>query len=152
MKTTWQVLDDPKLLQIMVSYARYLDEQQFDAWLDLFSRGAVYRVLIRANYDRGENFYLINDDVEALRKRIEAYKDQPQPGTLHLLSNHEVATAEPEAQHIEHLLRSNTVILRQGELAFGGTYRVRIDRNAKIKEVVFTLAETVITREIPLPI
>ncbi|GBC82808.1 hypothetical protein HRbin10_01944 [bacterium HR10] len=59
-----------RLLQQVYRYAWFLDEKQFDRWIELFAEGASYVVTTEENVRCGYAFAPIRESKETLRERL----------------------------------------------------------------------------------
>jgi 3-phenylpropionate/cinnamic acid dioxygenase small subunit len=139
------------LSELVLQYGCLLDERRFEEWLGLFAEELRYRLIMRKNSERGEPFYLINEDRVRLMQRIEAYCEQPQEPSLRLISNVVAHSAKPDRAEVS----AAALILRNGRIAFAGSYRfdcVKLGRDWKISEVLFIIEGESTPEIIQLPV
>jgi 3-phenylpropionate/cinnamic acid dioxygenase small subunit len=156
--TIWRRLeemtdDDIKELDDLVySYARLLDEERFEEWLDLFTDDCFYGVQLYEHFRGGLGFYLNGGEGKnSLRRRIEAYEGVPLPKTLHILSNLQVELPEPD----NCAAAAYFAIYRNGALCFVGQYRhelVHKDGRWRIHSAVAVLDGAPVEDVIAVPI
>ena len=143
--------DSERVTELVQDYAALLDAGAAEEWLALFLPDAAYRVILRANHERREPFYLINEDRERLAQRLEAYRGEPLPATLHMVSNLRVrldSGADAEAT-------AATLVLRDGRPSFAGRYVIRAAKTEgrwRIRECLVILEGQLATEMIPTPI
>lgn len=126
------------LCELIFEYGAMLDERRMEQWLDLLAEEMTYRVIMRKNFDRGEPFYLINENRLRLTQRAEAYREQPGEPSLHLMTNVTVQMGNPDQAKAS----AAALILRNGRLAFAGRYQfdfVKLGGRWKIRQVLLVL-------------
>jgi 3-phenylpropionate/cinnamic acid dioxygenase small subunit len=126
------------LSELIFEYGAMLDERRMKQWLDLLAEEMTYRVIMRKNFDRGEPFYLINENRLRLTQRAEAYREQSGEPSLHLMTN---VTVQVDS-HDQAKAGAAALILRNGRLAFAGRYQfdfVKLAGRWKIRKVLLVL-------------
>jgi len=95
---------DKQLIDFVYAEARLLDEQRFDAWLDLFSEdGHYWMPLAPGQQDPRLHASLLYEDKLLLRVRVErlagarTFSQQPRSRCHHLLQQPSVEQADHEA-------------------------------------------------------
>lgn len=96
------VLSDQHLIDFVYAEARMLDEQRFEAWMDLFTEdGHYWMPLSHDQTDPLMQGSLMYEDKLLLRVRIErlsgqrTYSQQPRSRSHHLLQQPTIETAHP---------------------------------------------------------
>src|SRR5688572_22163741 len=75
--------------QLLLTYARTVDEQRFVEWLDLFTDDCTYSVITYENA-QDQGMYLFMDDKEGMKLRaaqLLGIWQAPRGKTLHVISN-----------------------------------------------------------------
>ncbi|MBF6569713.1 MAG: nuclear transport factor 2 family protein [Candidatus Binataceae bacterium] len=127
-----------QLSELIFEYGAMLDDRRMEQWLRLFAEELSYRVIMRNNLDRGEPFYLINENRIRLTQRVQAYREQSGEPSLHLMTNLIVAADDRE----QVKAGAAALILRNGRIAFAGRYQfdcVKLGEHWKIQELLLSL-------------
>jgi 3-phenylpropionate/cinnamic acid dioxygenase small subunit len=132
-----------KAARLLGQYARRLDDEDFEGWLDLFAENSYYSVIHHKEFTKGTNFVIVGEKKEKLRQRVLAAAEEDHRRSTHLLSGIEAKNSSAIA---------NFALLKDGALIFAGRYLLefatengvtKIHRctvvldNAVIEDVVF---------------
>jgi 3-phenylpropionate/cinnamic acid dioxygenase small subunit len=125
-----------ELAALNTEYAHALDNERYDAWLDLFAEDCSYRVVPRENHVLGLPIALIHCESKGmLRDRVLAARDSTmaEPRTIrHFITNIRALDATDDEIRAEaNLLIVATMINRMTEIVLSGVYLDRIARHGE---------------------
>jgi 3-phenylpropionate/cinnamic acid dioxygenase small subunit len=122
-----------ELEALNTEYAHALDNERYDAWLELFAEDCLYRVVPRENHVLGLPIALIHCESKGMLKdRVRAARESTmaEPRTLrHFITNIRVLEASDRELRAEaNVLIVQTMINRMTEIVLSGFYLDRIAR------------------------
>ncbi len=123
-----------ELSALNAEYAHALDNERYDAWLDLFVEDCSYRVVPRENHELGLPIALIHCESKGmLRDRILAARESTmaEPRSIrHFITNiRAVGANDDEIRAEANVLLVETMINRMTEIVLAGVYLDRIARD-----------------------
>jgi 3-phenylpropionate/cinnamic acid dioxygenase small subunit len=125
-----------ELSALNAEYAHALDNERYDAWLDLFVEDCSYRVVPRENHVLGLPIALIHCESKGmLRDRVVAARESTmaEPRTIrHFITNMRLLEANDDEIRAEaNVLLVETMIDRMTEIVLAGVYLDRIARDGE---------------------
>jgi 3-phenylpropionate/cinnamic acid dioxygenase small subunit len=131
-------------------YVTYLDERQYQDWLDLFTEDARYVMLLREDYVKDTNMLAIGEGKRELAGRIEVGQGVERDPRTHLLT---AVILEKSTTGTRGA--ANFALLRHGAVACSGRYHmdlVRRDGALRIERCVCVINDAVVRGTIYLPV
>lgn len=138
--------DDDDAARLLGQYARRLDDEDFEGWLDLFADDSYYSVIHHAEFAKGSNFVIVGEKKEKLRQRVLAAAEEDRRRSTHLVTGIEAENNSAIA---------NFALLRNGALTFAGRYLVEFETKGgatKINRCTVVLDNDVIEDVVFMPI
>lgn len=132
--------------RLLGRYARRLDDEDFEGWLDLFADDSYYSVIHHTDFAKGNNFVIVGEKKEKLRQRVLAAAEEDRRRSTHLLTGIEADNGAAIA---------NFALLKDGALIFAGRYLVEFTgRNGttKINRCTVVLDNAVVEDVVFMPI
>jgi hypothetical protein len=106
------------------AYIRALDDRRFDDWLAMFADDGVYSVIRAEDHRANNHLYLLRENKEKLRNRIDSGVRLDHDMRVHLVAG---------VQGSNGLASANFMMLRNGALTYSGQYHVSFERGDKIR-------------------
>ena len=106
------------------AYIRALDDRRFEEWLAMFTDDGVYSVIRAEDRQANNHLYLLRENKEKLKNRIESGVRLDRDMRVHMVSG---------VQGADGSARANFMMLRNGALTYSGQYHVSFERE-KIRE------------------
>ncbi|MFM9969309.1 MAG: aromatic-ring-hydroxylating dioxygenase subunit beta [Burkholderiales bacterium] len=139
-----------RALALLDRYVTFLDERQFDAWLDLFTEDAWYAMLLHKDFVADNNMLAIGEDKKRLAGRIEVGQNVERDLTTHLLS---AVIASEKNGALDAF--ANFAVIRRNQILCSGRYHLLLageGEATKIRRCVAVLRNDVIHGTIYLPV
>jgi hypothetical protein len=139
----------------LLRYGRLLDCRQYEVWLGLFSTNAVYQVIQREHHERGQQLFLINERLPALRARVSAYADTWESAFLHFFSD---VSGCSEGKEELAAAQAPCLIFGRGELLHVASYSLTfnakfgVDQGGFVDSVLIVLEAPSVRAAITVPI
>jgi 3-phenylpropionate/cinnamic acid dioxygenase small subunit len=132
--------------RILGNYARRLDDEDFEGWLNLFSEESYYSVIQHEEFAKGSNFVIVGEKKEKLRQRVLAAAEEDHRRSTHLLTGIEAENDSAIA---------NFALLKDGALVFSGRYLVEFSNGngaTKINRFTVVLDNAIVEDVVFMPI
>jgi 3-phenylpropionate/cinnamic acid dioxygenase small subunit len=132
--------------RILGNYARRLDDEDFEGWLDLFSEDSYYSVIHHKEFAKGSNFVIVGEKKDKLRQRVLAAAEEDHRRSTHLLTGIEA---------VNNSAIANFALLKEGALVFSGRYLVEFSNGngaTKINRFTVVLDNAIVEDVVFMPI
>lgn len=133
-------------VRILNSYARRLDDEDFQGWLDLFAEDSYYSVIHHTEFAKGSNFVIVGEKKDKLRQRVLAAAEEDCRRSTHLLTGIEA---------VDNSAIANFALLKEGALVFSGRYLVEFSEEngvTKINRFTVVLDNAIVEDVVFMPI
>jgi len=132
--------------RILGNYARRLDDENFEGWLDLFSENSYYSVIHHTEFAKGSNFVIVGEKKDKLRQRVLAAAEEDRRRSTHLLTG---------IEDVNNSTIANFALLKEGALVFSGRYLVEFAKEkgeTKINRFTVVLDNAIVQDVVFMPI
>ena len=100
-------------------YVRFLDDERYDEWLDLFASDAYYGVITHRDWSQGTNYVIVGERKPKLAERVRAGAREDIYRKMHLLTAITPMPGEPGAAVANFALFKNSVATFCGRYLVG---------------------------------
>lgn len=107
------------------TYIRALDDRRFEEWLAMFADDGVYSVIRAEDHRAGNHLYLLRENKEKLKNRIDSGVRLDRDMRVHMVSGIQGSNGSASA---------NFMMLRNGAVTYSGQYHVNFESGRKIRE------------------